>query len=105
ALVLSAPAMAMAPAAEAPAAAADANAVAPDANATAVDPSAAAAAPEAPTEIKNAGKLTPVQMFIDATPIVRTIMIGLVLASVLTWTLLIIKIIEFMGLNRASDRF
>ena len=103
-LMLSAPVMAQAPAAnETPAAAADANAAAPaDANATAAAP---APAKDAPTEIKNAGKLTPVQMFIDATPVPRTVMIGLMLCSVLTWTLLIIKILEFSSLNRASDRF
>ena len=83
--------------------AAASNATAPaDANATA--PSTAPAA-GAPTEIKNAGKLTPVQMFIDATPVPRTVMIGLLLCSILTWTLLIIKMLEFSSLNRASDRF
>jgi biopolymer transport protein ExbB len=99
---------AAAPAAEA---AADANAAAP-ADAAAVDanaaaPAEAAAAPEggAPATIKHAGELTPIQMFIDATPIVKMVMIGLILCSVLTWTLLVVKIFEFMSLNKASDRF
>ena len=93
-----------APAADA-AAPADANAVAADpaapAEAAAVDPAANAA----PVTIEHAGELTPVQMFIDATPIVKAIMIGLLLASVLTWTLLVVKMFEFMSLNKASDRF
>ncbi len=113
-MTASAPAFAQAPAAEAPAAdaaaapAADANAAAPDANAV-VDANAAApagnAGDPAPVTIKNAGKLTPVQMFIDATPIVKAVMIGLLLCSVLSWTLLVVKSFEFMSLNKASDRF
>jgi len=82
----------------------DANAVAADANA--VDANAAADANAgAPATIKNAGKLTPIQMFIDATPIVKAVMIGLLLCSVLSWTMLVVKIFEFMSLNKASDRF
>ena len=109
-----APALAQAPAEPAPAA--DAAAPAVDANAApAADPAAAPAeaAPAgetatgdaAPATIKNAGKLTPIQMFADATPIVKAVMIGLLLASVLSWTLLVIKMFEFMALNKASDRF
>ena len=82
-----------------PAAEANVAAPAPDANA------AAPASADAPTTIKNAGKLTPVQMFIDATPVVKTVMMGLLLASVLSWTLLVVKILEFGALNRASDKF
>jgi biopolymer transport protein ExbB len=36
----------------------------------------------APTEIKNAGKLTPIQMFMDAEPVVKVVMVGLLLCSV-----------------------
>jgi len=111
-MTASAPAFAQAPAAEAPAAdaaaapAADANAAAPDAtaDANAAAPAGNAGDP-APVTIKNAGKLTPVQMFIDATPIVKAVMIGLLLCSVLSWTLLVVKSFEFMSLNKASDRF
>ena len=97
-MTVSAPAFAQAPAdnAAAPAAA--------DANATAA-PAANATADAAPATIKNAGKLTPVQMFIDATPIVKAVMIGLILASILSWTLLVVKSFEFMSLNKSSDRF
>jgi biopolymer transport protein ExbB len=59
----------------------------------------------APTEIKNAGKLTPIQMFLDAEPVVKVVMIGLLLCSVFSWTLLVTKLFEFSSLNRASDRF
>jgi biopolymer transport protein ExbB len=51
------------------------------------------------------GGLTPVEMFMDADWVVKTVMIGLLLASVLSWTLLVIKLIEFGGLNRKSDKF
>jgi biopolymer transport protein ExbB len=109
-MTASVPAMAQdaasAPAADAAAAPADANAVALDANAAApAEAAAPAAEPGAPVTIKHAGQLTPVQMFIDATPIVKTIMIGLLLASTLSWTLLVVKTFEFMALKKSSDRF
>jgi len=44
-------------------------------------------------------------MFLDAEPVVKVVMIGLVLASILSWTLLVTKLLEFGSLNRASDRF
>ncbi|HTK35195.1 MAG TPA: MotA/TolQ/ExbB proton channel family protein [Caulobacteraceae bacterium] len=103
-LTVSAPAFAQAQAdnAAAPAAAADANAAAPAADAAAP---AANTTDAPPATIKNAGKLTPVQMFIDATPVVKAVMIGLLLCSVLSWTLLVVKTLEFMSLNKATDRF
>ena len=72
----------------------------------------AAAAPEAPAadaglppQMQHAGKINIGSMFMDAKPVVKTVMIGLVLASVFSWTLLITKLIEFRSLNRASDNF
>ena len=59
----------------------------------------------APTQIRNAGKLTPIQMFLDAEPVVKVVMVGLLLCSIFSWTLLVTKLIEFGSLNRASDRF
>jgi biopolymer transport protein ExbB len=105
ALMTSAPAFAQsaAPADQAAASASAASAAAPAADAAA--PAASDADVSAPTKIKNAGKLTPVQMFIDATAVAKTVMAGLALASVLTWTLLITKLLEFGSLNRATDRF
>jgi len=108
ALMIAAPAFAQETAAPATPATADAAAATPAA-APAADAAAApaeeAAAVEAPTEIAHAGELTVAQMFMDAGWIVKIIMIGLVLASVFSWTLLIVKLLEFGSLNRASDRF
>ena len=104
---VSAPALAQAPAA-APAAAGNTTTTSTTtAPADAAAPAAAPAAADdaAPTTIKNAGKLSAVQMFIDATPVVKTVMIGLLLASVFTWTLLVIKFIEFGSLNKSTNNF
>jgi biopolymer transport protein ExbB len=85
-----------APAASAPAAAAPAAAA----------PAPAPAAEPAAEEAKPAhGNITPISMFMQATPVVKVVMIGLLLASVFSWTLLIIKLIEFSSLNRKTDRF
>lgn len=99
ALMASAPAMAQTAAPDASAAPA-----ASDAAPAASDATAAEAPPE-PITIKNAGKLTPVTMFLDAEPVVKVVMVGLLLASVLSWTLLVTKLFEFGALNRTSDRF
>lgn len=97
ALSVSAPAFAQdaaAPAAPAAAPAADAAA-----------PAAAPAADAAPPTMKNAGKLNVGTMFMDADPVVKVIMIGLALASVMSWTILVTKLLEFRALNRVSDGF
>jgi biopolymer transport protein ExbB len=105
ALMASAPAFAQnaAPAAPAPAPAAT------DAAATPAAPAAAPAAPAAdaglPPQMQHGGKINIGTMFLDAKPVVKVVMIGLVLASVFSWTLLITKLIEFRSLNRASDNF
>jgi len=116
ALLIAAPVLAQpapaAPAADAAAATA-APATTPAAPGAAAAPAAAdAAAPSpenaaeaAPEEIAHAGKLTIAQMFLDAGMVVKVVMIGLLLASVFSWTLLIIKLFEFGALSRASDRF
>jgi biopolymer transport protein ExbB len=44
-------------------------------------------------------------MFMHATLVVKVVMIGLLLASALSWTLLIVKMVEFAGLNRKTDQF
>ena len=105
ALMTGAPALAQTPA-PAPAAASDA---APASDAAAAPASSAGiangGAEAAPTEIKNAGKLTPIQMFLDAEPVVKVVMIGLLLCSVFTWTMLVTKLLEFRSLNKTSDSF
>ena len=109
ALMTSAPAFAQEAAAPAAPAAAD-TAAAPAADAAApAAPAADAAAPAAddvaPPTIEHAGELTVMQMFLDADPVVKVVMIGLVLASILSWTLLVTKLVEFGSLNKTSDRF
>ena len=68
-------------------------------------PASATEAPPEPVHIKNAGKLTPFQMFLDASKVAQVIMGGLAVCSVLTWTLFITKLFEFGSLNRGTDRF
>lgn len=112
ALMTSAPAFAQdaaapaAPAADAAAPAADAAAPAADAAApAAADAAAPAAEPAPPETIEHAGKLTVIQMFLDAQWVVKIVMIGLVLCSIFSWMLLVTKIIEFGSMNRAADAF
>lgn len=101
ALMASAPAIAQAPAA-APAA----SAPAADAAAPAAAPAApAAGAPADPPQIAHAGKMGIGSMFMDAKPVVKVVMLGLLLASVFSWTLLITKLLEFRSLNTVSDNF
>ncbi len=93
---------------DAPAAAPAAAAAAPAADAAAA-PAAADAAPAAEAETAaegaHSGKLTPATMFMEADPVVKVVMIGLVLSSVFSWVLLLIKIFEFGSLNRKTDQF
>ena len=104
ALMTGAPALAQTPAAPAPAAS-DAAPAASDAAPAASGAVAHGGAEAAPTAIKNAGKLTPIQMFLDAEPVVKVVMIGLLLCSVFTWTMLVTKLLEFRSLNKTSDAF
>lgn len=105
ALMASAPAFAQAPApaaeVAAPAAAAPADAAAP-----AAAPVEAAPAPEAePPQIKNAGKLTVMGMFADSDIVVKVVMLGLVACSVISWFLLVTKLIEFNAMERVANQF
>ena len=102
ALMTAAPAFAQAPAANAPEAAAPAdNSAAAPAPAPSDDQSAT------PTHVggAHAGHLGPVEMFLDAEPLVKVVMIGLVIASFFSWTILILKIFEFNSMNRLTNRF
>jgi biopolymer transport protein ExbB len=103
ALMAAAPAFAQAPA---PDAATNAAAAAP-ADANAVAPAPAAADQNAPERVggAHAGHLGPFEMFMDAEPLVKFVMVGLAVASLFSWTLLILKIFEFASLNRVSNQF
>lgn len=107
AIMMAAPAMAAPtpPAGETPAAATTTDAAA--APATPAEETAAPAAEEEAAQVGGEahGELTPVGMFMQAAIVVKVVMIGLLLASVFSWTLLLIKLFEFGSLNRASDRF
>ena len=114
ALMTAAPALAATPATTTTAPATEAAATTPgttDAAATTPAPAAAdtaeAPAGEDPGEVGGSqhGELTIVGMFMDADWVVKTVMIGLILASIFSWTLLLIKLFEFGSLNRNSDRF
>ena len=107
ALMASAPAFAQDAAAPAPATT-EAAAPAGDAAAAPAAAAPAEAAPpaEAAGETKKEGhSLTPVGMFLAAGAVVKVVMIGLILASVFSWVLLITKIFEFGALNKQSDKF
>ncbi|RZI99354.1 MAG: flagellar motor protein MotA [Brevundimonas sp.] len=91
-----APAAATAPAATAPA---DPAATTPAPLAPVTD--AAAAEPAA----EKHGKMTLSSMFFDAGIVVKVVMIGLLLASIFSWVLLLIKLFEFGALNKKSDNF
>jgi biopolymer transport protein ExbB len=107
ALMMSAPAFAQTDTTAAPAAADSAATPAPDAAAPAAAPADAVAPPAegAPETIQHAGKLTVVQMFLDAQWVVKIVMIGLILSSIFSWMLLITKLMEFNTLNKISDQF
>jgi biopolymer transport protein ExbB len=106
ALLAGAPSHAQTPA-PAPAAAAPATA------APAADGAAPADSTAAPAENaegmkvggKQAGKLTPIGMFVEADLVVKVVMIGLLACSILSWTLMVIKLVEFRTLSRSSDAF
>jgi len=102
ALLSSAPALAQTPApAPAPAAAAPAAAD----NAAAAPADASANAENLKVGGSANGKLTPIVMFEQADLVVKIVMIGLLACSILSWTLLVIKLVEFGSLRKTSDRF
>jgi biopolymer transport protein ExbB len=100
ALLSSAPALAQtpppAPAAAAPAAADNTAAAPADTSANAENLKVGGSAN---------GKLTPIVMFEQADLVVKIVMIGLLACSILSWTLLVIKLVEFGSLRKTSDRF
>ncbi len=106
-LMAGSPALAQAPATPDAAAAPAAAAPAAPAAATPAAP-AAEADPESVAEAiggGHSGDITPISMFMDSGIVVKIVMIGLLLASIFSWTVLIIKLLEFGGLNRKTDQF
>jgi len=108
-LMAGSPALAQEAAPAAPAAEAAA-APAADAAATPAAETTEAAATEEPASLNESvggghGKLTPVGMFMIAHPVVKVVMAGLILASIFTWTLLLIKLVEFNSLGKVTNRF
>jgi biopolymer transport protein ExbB len=104
ALMASAPAFAQDAAAPAPATS-EAAAPAPAADAAATPAPEAAPAEEGAAPAGGGHSLTPVGMFMAAGAVVKVVMIGLILASVFSWVLLLTKIFEFAALNKQSDKF
>jgi biopolymer transport protein ExbB len=103
ALLTAAPAMAQNTATPAPAAAAPAAAT----PAAAPADTTPAAPDTTPTKVggANAGHLGPFEMFMDAEILVKVVMVGLLVCSLLSWTILILKIFEFNSMNRITNRF
>ena len=99
-MAVSAPAFAQNTDSAAPAAAANTTADAPPADAVNNGGQEAA-----PTTIKSGVANGPVGMFLGATPVVKTVMAGLLLASIFSWTILIIKLINMATLNRQTNKF
>lgn len=97
ALLLSSPAMALASAAPAPAATAPAAEAAPA--------PAAADSEEAPAAKHGASDVNFASMFAGATIVVKVVMIGLGLMSVISWIILIMKMMDFASLNRVTSNF
>jgi len=106
ALVMGAPAFAQDAAPADPAAAeAPADPAAETAAPADAAPAAEAPAEEASTDVGGHGELTIMTMFLDAQPVGKAVLIGLALASIFSWTLLLTKLFEFAGLERQSNRF
>jgi biopolymer transport protein ExbB len=106
ALMVSAPALAQTAPADSTAAAASAAPADSSASAAApADSSSTSAADQAAGGTKGPGQLNAFTMFVNATWPVKTVIVGLFLCSALSWMTLIIKMIEFSGLNKESDKF
>lgn len=104
-LMASSPVLAQDTATPAPA---TAEATTTQAPATDAAPADAAADPESVADAvggEGHGDITPISMFMEAGIVVKIVMIGLLVASIFSWVILIIKIIEFAGLNSKTDRF
>lgn len=96
-LMASTPVLAQAPAEPTPAAA--------PAGAPEAAPADPASVGESVSGGHGSGGITPISMFMEATVVVKVVMIALLLASIFSWTLLLIKLFEFGALNKKTDQF
>ncbi len=103
-LMASTPVLAQAPAEPTPAAA-PAPAGAAPAGAPEAAPADPASVGESVSGGHGSGGITPISMFMEATVVVKVVMIALLLASIFSWTLLLIKLFEFGALNKKTDQF
>lgn len=103
-LMASTPVLAQAPAEPTPAAA-PAPAGAAPAGAPKAAPADPASVGESVSGGHGSGGITPISMFMEATVVVKVVMIALLLASIFSWTLLLIKLFEFGALNKKTDQF
>ena len=105
ALLTAAPAFAQPASAPAANAAAATTPAAP----AAADNSAASASTQdqGPTRVggANAGHLNILEMFLGAKLVVQIVMVGLMICSLFSWTILILKLFEFSSMNRVTNRF
>lgn len=103
-LMASTPVLAQAPAEPTPAAAPPPAGAAP-AGAPEAAPADPASVGESVSGGHGSGGITPISMFMEATVVVKVVMIALLLASIFSWTLLLIKLFEFGALNKKTDQF
>ena len=96
ALMASSPVLAQAPAEPTPAAASAAAPATPETDPASVNEAVGGG---------HGGGITPISMFMEATVVVKVVMAGLLLASIFSWTLLLIKLFEFGALNKKTDQF
>lgn len=99
ALLMSSPVMALAATSATPAASAAAPTAAPAASAPADESSSSAAGKKADVDIDF------VSMFVGASIVVQCVMTLLIVCSVISWVLLIMKLMDFGSLNRVTTNF
>ena len=58
-----------------------------------------------PTDALSAADFSALEIFLRADWVVKAVMIGLALASLWSWTIILDKAFRFIALNREADRF
>lgn len=64
-----------------------------------------AAATAAETATKSAANFSPLQLFLDADIVVKLVIIGLLLASIWVWTIIVTFVMKIGKINRLTDKF